>query len=422
MKRIYKRFGVSAIAACVLSWVGAAQANPVTDWNKIMQATVAVPPTNANHQARWGAIVQLAVFEAVNAIVGDYEPYLGVVGAPAWASPEAAAIAAAHRTLVMLRPGSAGALDDERDISLAAILDGPEKEAGILVGIDAADAILLLRADDGWDAVVPYTPGTNPGDWQPAPPLFTQAFHPHWGLVTPFGLADGSQFRLPPPPALRTGKYANDYNEVKLVGRIDSPFRPQDRTDVARFYAATSPVQAWNPAARQVSIAQAKTLSQNARIFALLAMAIADASIASYDTKYYYNFWRPQMAIRGGESDGNRRTVADPDWVPLITTPAFPSYASAHATLSGAARAVLERTLGKRGHEITLTTPTLPDIVLDYSAWKQITDDIDDARVYGGIHFRFDQEAGGHQGRHVGKYILRNYMRGADEDDFDDDE
>jgi hypothetical protein len=254
-------------------------------------------------------------------------------------------------------------------------------------------------------------------------PSFAPALLPGWGLVTPFGLTSGDQFRLPAPPALQTGLYANDYNEVKILGRIDSPFRPQDRTDVARFYASTSPVQAWNSAARQASAAQGKTLSENARIFALLGMAIADGAIAAYDTKYHYSFWRPQTAIRAGDTDGNKRTKADLDWRPLIATPAFPSYASAHATLSGAARAVLERALGKRGHDVTLSNPSLPGIVLSYTAWEEITDDIDDARIYGGIHFRFDQEAGAHQGRHIGKYIVRNYLRSPEGlDDFDDAE
>jgi membrane-associated phospholipid phosphatase len=403
----------------------AARADTVTDWNEIMQATVSVAPSNPFFQARWGAIVQLAVFEAVNAIVGDCEPYLGTIEAPAWASPDAAAIAAAHGTLVMLRPGSATDLNTARDLWLATIPDGPEKDAGIAVGEEAAMAMLLLRADDGsaQAATVPYTPGTDPGDWRPTPPANAPAFLPGWGLVTPFGLASGDQFRLPAPPALEAGLYANDYNEVKLLGRIDSPFRPQDRTDVARFYAATTPVQAWNSAARQASDAQGKTLSENARIFALLGMAMADGSIATFDTKYHYNFWRPVTAIRAGDTDGNNRTEPDPDWLPLIATPAFPSYPSAHATLSGAARAVLERAFGKDGHAVTLTNPGLPAIVLNYTAWQAITDDIDDARIYGGIHFRFDQEDGAHQGRHVGRYILRNYLRSGDEpEDLGDDE
>jgi hypothetical protein len=383
----------------------------VTDWNVIMQATVSAAPSNPFYQARWAAIVQLAVFEAVNAVTGDHEPYLGTIAASDWASPDAAAVAAAHRTLATLRPGSAAALDGMRVLSLAAIPDGPAKDAGIAAGEDAAAAMLLLRANDGWNAIVPYTPGTNPGDWQPTPSAFAPAFLPGWGQVTPFGLLQGSQFRAPAPPALFTQKYADDYNEVRLLGRIDSPFRPQDRTDVARFYAATTPVQAWNAVARQVSLAQGKTLSENARIFALLAMAIGDASIAVFDTKYHYDLWRPVTAIHGGDIDGNPETQADPSWLPLIPTPAFPSYASAHATLSGAARVVLERSFGVHGHAITLTTPGLPGIVLNYTDFGQICDDIDDARIYGGIHFRFDQEEGAHQGKMVGNYILAHHLR-----------
>jgi hypothetical protein len=423
MNHISKRLCIPILATSVLFGAHPAHADAVTDWNAIMQATVTAPPTNPFFQARWGAIVQLAVFEAVNAVTGDYEPYLGTITAPAWASPDAAAIAAAHRTLVTLRPGSAPALDAARVQSLAAIPDGPAKNAGVAAGESAAAAMLVLRADDGSAeaATVPYTPGTNPGDWQPTPPLFAPAFLPGWGLVTPFGLEEGSQFRLPPPPALHTGKYANGYNEVKLLGRVDSLFRPQDRTDVARFYAVTTPVMAFNTAARQVSTAQGKTLSENARIFALTAMAICDGSISVFDTKYTYNRWRPVTAIWGGAIDGNEKTEPDPTWLSLIAAPAFPSYPSAHATLSGAARAVLERAFGKDGLDITLTNTQL-GLVLNYTAWDQITDDIDDARVYGGIHFRFDQEAGAHQGRQVGRYILRHYLRSVwDDGDLDDE-
>jgi len=400
----------------------AAHADTVTQWNEHMQATVVVAPSNPNLQTRWGAIVQLAVFEAVNAIEGDYEPYLGTIEAPPWASPDAAAIAAAHRTLVELRPGSAPTLNPLRDAALGAILDGPEKEAGIAAGEAAAAAMLLLRSDDGSAeaATKPYTPGTAPGEWQPTPLAFAPALLPGWGEVTPFGLESGSQFRLSAPPALHTGLYANDYNEVKLLGRIDSLLRPQDRTDVARFYAVASPVQVWNLAARQVSAAQGKTLSENARILALLGMGMADAAIAGWDTKYHYNLWRPVTAIQNGNLDGNAGTDRDAAWLPLINTPAHPSYASGHATVSGAARAVLEHVFGKDGHAVMLTNPGAPGIVLEYTAWDEITDDIDDARVYGGIHFRFDQDGGNHLGRHAGKYILKNYLRSEDEQGDDD--
>lgn len=422
---IGRRLGYLIVAALAL--VGATAARPaqaadaVTDWNAIMQATVS--STNALAQARTGSIVQLAVFEAVNAITGDYQPYLGTIAAPQGASPDAAAIAAAYRTLVTLQPGSATALNAARDASLAAIPDGPGKTDGIAVGEAAAAALLAARASDGASqaATFPYTPGTEPGDWQPTPPANAAAFLPGWGQVVPFGMESGSQFRLPPPPALHTGKYENDYNEVKLRGRIDAPLsvRPQDRTDVARFYALSSPIQVWNTAARQVSIARGMTLSENARMFALLGMAMADASIATWDTKYHYNLWRPVTAIRAGDTDGNPRTEADPTWLPLIGTPAYPSYASGYAGLSGAAREVLDHLLGGHGHGIVLTNsnPQVSNIILNYSAFQQICDDIDDARVYGGIHFRFDQEAAAHQGQQVGRYILRNHLRSAHEDD-----
>jgi len=406
----------SKLIAATLAFAGLAmtptlKADAVTEWNEIMQATVAAG--NANAQARSAAIAQLAVFEAVNAIEGEYQPYLDVIVAPEGASPDAAAVAAAHGVLVVLHSNSNAVLTLLRNTSLAGIPDGPAKDAGIAVGETAAAAMLLLRATDGAAGAqsVPYTPGTNPGDFRPVPPAV--ASQPGWGLVAPFGLESGSQFRLPPPPPLDSGKYARDFNEVKLVGKSDAglDLRPQDRTDVARFFAVSSPVQGWNQDARQVSAAQGKTLSENARIFALINMAIFDASVAAYDSKYFYNTWRPMAAIREGALDDNKWTDADGSWSPLITTPAFPSYPSAHATLSGAARTVVERVFGKKDLAITLTSPRAPGIILNYTNWKQITDDIDDARVYGGIHFRFEQEAGGHQGQDVGHYLLDGYLR-----------
>ena len=357
MKRINKRLCIPIVATCVL--YGGGSHAPTRSRTGTRSCRRRCAPTNPFFQARSAAIVQLAVFEAVNAIVGDYEPYLGTIAAPPWASPDAAAIAAAHRTLVTLRPGQ------RRD---------PRRLAGPVARGDPGRPGQGCRhrgrrGRRGRHAPAPGQRWIGPGGHRAlhagdrSRRLAADAPRVRAGLPARLGPGDpvrsreGSQFRVPPPPALHTGKYAKDYNEVKLVGRVDSPFRPQDRTDVARFYAATSPVQTWNPAARQVSAAQGKTLSENARIFALLAMAIADGSIAVFDTKYYYNRWRPVTAIRAGGIDGNHKTEPDPTWLPLIATPAFPSYPSAHATLSGAARAVLERAFGKHGHAITLTNP-----------------------------------------------------------------
>ena len=407
------------IAVCLLLPAMVAHADVVTDWNKIMTDTMIVDDFCL--EGRSNAITQLAVFEAVNAIVGDYHPYLGTISAPPGASPEAAAIAAAHRTLVTLYPAQAPNLDAAEATSLAAIPDGQPKTDGIAVGEAAAEAMLALRANDGWDRIVDYIPGTDPGDWRPTPPAYLPALRPGWGLVTPFAMVSGSQFRTGAPPALDGATYARYYNEVKTVGAMNSPVRPPDRTTVALFYRLPGP-QLWNQAARQMALARKKTLSQNAHDFALLAIALCDGTIATMDSKYFYSRWRPVTAIRAGDTDGNDRTAPDPNWLPLVVTPNFPSYPSAHASVAGSVRRVLERVYGKSGFTVALTSPGLPGTTLSYHTWKQITDDIDDARVYGGIHFRYDQEAGEKQGQQLGSYILANYLRRLNGDDGNDDD
>jgi PAP2 superfamily len=404
-----KRLGQMIAAAAVLFGASVAHSDEVTRWNAILETTVAATPHFL--QSRSAAIVQLAVFEAVNAIVGDYEPYLGTIDAPPWASPEAATVAAAHRALVALHPEHAATLDVDRAESLAAIPDGPGKDAGIGVGEIAADAMLALRANDGWNAVVPYTPVISPGYWRPTPPDFRPAAFAHWGQVTRFAIDNGARFRLNPPPLIHTGKYAQDYNEVKALGGVISTMRPGDRADVARFYAAVLPMPLWPFAARQASAAQAKTLSENARDFAWLAMAVSDSLIASMEMKYHFSYWRPATAIRDGALDGNRHTDPDGSWESYVFTPPYPSYPGNHASAAGAARAVLEHVYGPDGHSITLISQAVPDVVLHYTSWHQITDDIDDARIYGGVHFRFDQEAGARLGRHVGRHILQTTLR-----------
>jgi hypothetical protein len=214
-----------------------------------------------------------------------------------------------------------------------------------------------------------------------------------------------------PPPSLRSERYTRHYAEVKRVGDVASSERPKDRADVARFYAPDAIVPIYFSAARQVSQAQGKTLAENARIFALLGMAIFDAMVACFDSKYFYNLWRPVTAIHLAHTDGNRRTDADANWASLVFTPPFPSYPSGHASFGGAARRVLERVYGKDGHSITLASSLVPGVVLQYTSWKQITDDIDDARIYGGVHYRFDQEEAGRQGHRIGRYVLQHWLR-----------
>jgi PAP2 superfamily len=409
------RTALCALASLVLLHCSTtARADAVTDWNEIIQATVVttVPPDPARW-ARTTTIAQVAVFEAVNSIVGDYEPYRRKIQAPSNASPDAAAIVAAHRVLVKFHPDKAPQLDAARDKSLAAIPDSGRKKAGIIVGTAAADAIIALRANDGFDAPVSYTPGTNAGEYRPTPPEHIPAYRPGLGQVATFVVRNGRQFRADPPPSLSSRRYTRDYEEVKTVGEADSKERPDDRTRVARFYDVTDADGIYYPAARQIVATRPRTLSQNARLFALLSMAIFDAAVTCFETKYHYNLWRPVTAIHEGDRDGNDRTKPDPNWRAAVFTPPFPSYTSGHATFGAAARAVLEDELGLDGHSITLTNPVVPDIVLKYTTFKQITDDIDDGRIYGGVHYRFDQEEGATQGKRVGEYVLKHALRSA---------
>jgi hypothetical protein len=304
-------------------------------------------------------------------------------------------------------------LDAARATSLAAIPDGSDKAGGITTGEAAAAAMILARLNDGSDIVEFHVPASHdPGVWQltPSCPGAGGVFL-HWRQVTPFGIEDPDDFRAEPPPALTSSKYTKDYNEVKRVGRIDSAERPQDRSDVARFYAASSPGYVLNMTARQVAVAQGRGIDHNARAFALLNMAISDSFVASFATKYHYNFWRPETAIHGGGVDGNRKTDPDLDWTPFILAPCFPSYVSNHASGSYGGAEILKRIYGPAGHSITLSNPAVPGIVLHYAHFKQITADIDDARVYGGIHFRFDQEGGAALGGEVGAYVYTHNLR-----------
>lgn len=388
-----------------------AAADAVTDWNAIMVTTVS--GQNPFAQSRIAAIAQLAVFEAVNSVTGRSEPYLGTLPAVPGASADAAAVTAAHGVLRVYVPAAAGMLDLARAASLAAIPDGPAKTAGIELGEAAAAALVAHRATDGAAPPEFHLPASMvPGSWQLTPGCPPAGgILKHWGRVTPFGIESAAQFHSAPPPPLTSRRYARDFNEVKEVGGQGSAARPSHLSDVARFYAAVLAVGTWNPAVAQAASARGTSLSFNARLFALLNMAIADGLVAVMHTKYEYDFWRPETAIHRAEFDGNPRTAGDATFVPFVTAPCFPSYGSAHAAASYAARVVAERLLGDEAVSLALSNPALPGVVLEYSTFEEITEDIDDARVYGGIHFRFDQRAGARQGRRIGAWIVHHTLR-----------
>jgi hypothetical protein len=408
-----QRFRAGLLVA-LMSLPATVYADVITDWNALMVATVS--GQNPFAQARFGAITQLAVYEAVNSITRSYRPYLASPIAVSFpASPDAAAVAAAHRVLVTYFPTSSPTLDAARAVSLAAIADGAGKVNGIAAGEAAAAAMIALRASDGSSPPAFYTPtSSEPGAWQPTPSCPPAGgVLLHWRDVTPFAIKSADQFRPAPPPPLASRRYARDLNEVKHVGAIDSTERPARLADVARFYAAVLAVGTWNPAVAQATQRERHSLPFNARLFALLNMAISDGAVAVMDTKYEYVFWRPETAIRNADLDGNRWTEPDAAFVPFVSAPCFPSYGSAHAAASYAARAVAESVLGDDETEMTLFTSAVPGVVLEYATFEEITEDIDNARVFGGIHFRFDQRAGARQGRKIGAWVVNHYLRPA---------
>ena len=385
----------------------------VREWNHIAYTTIG-PAPGPMVGTRFMTITQLAVFEAVNAITGKYQPYLGTVTAPPGASAEAAAVVAAHNVLVEYFPAQALSLNMSRDTSLAAIPDGQSKDDGIAVGAAAASAMIMNRLNDGSSPPMFHMPtNSDPYEWQTygGCPAGGGAFR-HWQNVTPFAIQSSSQFRSVPPPALQTGVYAQAFNELQTFGDLNSTQRPQDRTDVARIYAVSVPPTLWNSVLLQIISGQEGEITDTARVMALMNMAINDAAVSVFETKYFYRTWRPITAIPRGDEDGNKWTTAGP-FTPLVGTPCFPSYPSAHGSLSGSALRLLEREYGRFGHSISIQHASVPGVVLEYSDLRDILSDISDARVYGGIHFRFDQTAGEKQGHDVAQYVYNHTLRKA---------
>ncbi len=314
---------VAAWALCAATPCQAQGLNAVLEWNLIASNAAVAGGQNSVVQTRTFAMVQAAVHDALNAMDRRYELYVPVPILPIGGSPEAAVATAAHDVLVALIPSQSESLDAAYAAALASIIDGPAKEIGIAAGVAAASAILALRAADGAaDANRPYTPGTEPGDYQLTNPN-ASIVTPGWGDVAPFVLKDPAGFRPPPPYSIEHHQYAQDFAEVKLIGAIQSTERSDEQTEIARFWAEPMATM-WNRIARTVAQEQGLGLWESARLLAVLDFALADATISVYAAKYVYNFWRPITAIRNADLDGNPETDADLEWTSLLTASNHP--------------------------------------------------------------------------------------------------
>ena len=396
------------LAAAVMAAPVASAADAVTEWNQKAGAALAEAKVYPFVGTRVMSLVHVAMFDAINSIEGRYSAYKVKVSSPPGCSAEAAGAAAAHAVLVKLFPEQKASLDAAYAASLAQIPEGSGKTAGIGVGEEVAAKILALRASDGADAPNMYRPSTAPGVYVPT----TLPIGSQWGNVTPWVMERGSQFRPAAPPALTSAEWARDYNEVKDIGGKKSTMRTPEQTEIARFWVITGP-QSYDPIARQLAAAPGRSLIENARLFALVEIAVADAYIAVFDAKYTFNFWRPITAIRNGDIDGNDATSRDAGWEPVIDTPLHPEYPCAHCITSGAARAVLESEFGTGAVSLSMTSASAPGVVHKWASIQEWAEEVAAARIYGGIHYRNSTVVGKDMGRKIGELAVKNYLKPA---------
>jgi len=422
----------------VLIWSRGASADVVTKWSAVAAdaalAACIAPTDNPLHESRMYAMTHLAIHDALNAIDRRSRPYAFRGQATAGTAIDAAVAAAAHRVMVTLigqipfppacLVAGIAVVEGAYTDALAAIPDGPAKLDGIALGEAAASAILTLRADDGSDTPLfdfDYPQGTEPGEYR-FTPGFDFVFAPGWADVTPFALQRSNQFRPAPPYRIASKKYADDFNEVKDLGGDDvttPSLRTNDQTEVARFWVESSPLQ-WNRIARTVSESQGLTPWENARLFGLLNVALADGYIGSFEAKRHYNFWRPVTAIREGDTDGNAATAGDPAWTPLVPTPPITDHDSGHSTEGGAAAEVLRLFFHDDAIAFSICSFTLlagsrcnePGAIFrSFASFSEAEAENGVSRILVGFHFRHAVTEGIKHGRHIGRRAVTQILK-----------
>jgi len=432
-----RRTLVLAPLVITVSLVTPAWADEVLDWNEMLFRAALVGGTSPLNASRVAAIVQASVFDAVNGIDRRYAPVHVPPAGPAGASREAAAAKAAYTALVQLYPTQKAVLDARLAVSLAGLgtRQSPAAiDSGATWGETVANAILAWRNSDGFTpAPPPFLGGTGVGVWRPTPPGFASGAGPQYAYMTPWVIAAPGQFRPAGPPALTSARYAADFNETKTIGSARSPLRTADQTEFAWFWAASTANFMWNSAARSLIVdrnqergdgddgradsgdrrsdrsGRGTSTLANARVLALLNLAMADAAIGCWEAKYMYVFWRPVTAIPLASTDGNPATVEDATWTPLFATPAHPEYPSGHSCVSGAAAAVLADQFGERTR-FSVDNDLMPGVVRSFRSFSAALEEVKNARIYAGIHFRSATEDGQALGVNVANYVLEHAL------------
>ncbi|HEX2827738.1 MAG TPA: vanadium-dependent haloperoxidase [Burkholderiales bacterium] len=389
-----------------LTLCAGARADVVTDWNEVALARSTAARQLPPDGSRAMAMVHVAMFDAINAVQPRYTPYAFKGKAPAGASADAAGVAAARTVLLKLYPDQRDAIEKAYAASLASIPAGAARDTGIALGEQVGAQCIAMREKDGAGASFAYRPTASPGVYVPTMvPVSAE-----WPQVKPFFMKEPAQFRPAPPPALKSAEWAKDLNEIQRIGGRQSSARTQEQTDIGRFWALTG-VPSWNPIVRSLSSSAKLDLVDNARLFALVNMAATDSFISVFDAKYAYNLWRPITAIRNGDQHGNGEIAREAAWLPLIDTPMHPEYPCAHCISSSAVGTVLASVLRDRPISVSMTSPTAPGVTRKWESIEDYMQEVNDARVYAGVHYRFSTRVGADMGRKIGELAVQDYMK-----------
>lgn len=390
------------------------KADVVLDWNALMLDAIKSDDTAPTLSSRNLCILHTAIYDAIAAINKQYQPYHVQIAAPGDASIDAAAVGAARQVMAELYPLYEFASDSLFNSWLAGTSNSAPILRGLQLGQAVAFAELEARNDDGASLDIPYIPSNLPGAWQRTPPFYRPPVTPQWGNVTPFCLPEIETFLPPPPTALDSAEYAYAFNEVKALGSIGSTVRTAEQSQIAIFWSDFSytamPPGHWHEIAAAIAAVQGSSLEENARMFALLSLAQADAGIVCWAAKYRFNRWRPITAIWRADEDGNPETAPDSSWGEFLAAPPFPSYPSGHSTFSRASAEILTRFLGSDTISFSAGSDALPSLIRTYNSLSACANEIGMSRIFGGIHFKFDDIEGQSCGKRIGDFIFDNYL------------